>query len=207
MCYKTEQENFWSGEFGNYYVQRNSDIDLTKSMEIIISKILPQIDKINSVLELGANIGMNMLAIQNIIPECSLNAVEINEKAVEQLQKINNIKINHGSVFDFSINDLGKHDMTISSGVLIHINPEKLNEFYQRLFECSNKYILIREYYNPNPVEIGYHGHEKVLFKRDFAGELMDIYSDLKLVDYAFQYHRDKNFIGDDSTWFLLEKQ
>jgi spore coat polysaccharide biosynthesis protein SpsF len=43
------------------------------------------------------------------------------------------------------------------------------------------------------------------LFKRDFAGEMLDKYADLKLCDYGFVYHREK-FSQDDISWFLLEK-
>jgi spore coat polysaccharide biosynthesis protein SpsF len=53
---------------------------------------------------------------------------------------------------------------------------------------------------------INYRGHKDRLFKRDFAGELMDKYPDLKLVDYGFVWRRDNNFPQDDGTWFLLEK-
>jgi len=42
------------------------------------------------------------------------------------------------------------------------------------------------------------------LFKRDFAGELMDNFP-VELVDYGFQYHRDV-FPADDVTWFLMRK-
>jgi spore coat polysaccharide biosynthesis protein SpsF len=45
------------------------------------------------------------------------------------------------------------------------------------------------------------------LFKRDFAGEMMDRYPDLKLLDYGFVYHRDPAFPDDDITWFLMEKK
>lgn len=48
---------------------------------------------------------------------------------------------------------------------------------------------------------------KKVLFKRDFAGEMLEKYQDLQLVDYGFVYHGDANFPQDDLTWFLLEKQ
>ena len=88
----------------------------------------------------------------------------------------------------------------------IHINPEYLELVYSKLYETSSKYILIAEYYNPTPVEINYRGNEGKLFKRDFAGEMMDKYPNLKLVDYGFIYHRDNNFTQDDMTWFLLEK-
>ena len=65
---------------------------------------------------------------------------------------------------------------------------------------------MISEYYSPNPVSVNYRGNEDVLFKRDFAGEMMDMYNDLKLVNYGFVYHRDDFFPGDDANWFLLEK-
>jgi hypothetical protein len=46
-----------------------------------------------------------------------------------------------------------------------------------------------------------------VPFKRDFAGEIMDRFPDLRLVDYGFVYHRDPQFPQDDFTWFLMEKR
>ena len=77
---------------------------------------------------------------------------------------------------------------------------------YQRLHDCSRRYVLVAEYYNPSPVAIPYRGHDDRLFKRDFAGELLERYDDLRLVDYGFVYHRDPVFPLDDITWFLLEK-
>jgi spore coat polysaccharide biosynthesis protein SpsF len=62
------------------------------------------------------------------------------------------------------------------------------------------------EYYNSSPVSIEYRGEIDRLFKRDFAGEMLEIYPDLKLIDYGFTYHRDF-FPDDDTTWFLLEKK
>ena len=62
------------------------------------------------------------------------------------------------------------------------------------------------EYYNPTPVMIGYLGNKDKLFKRDFAGEIMDNFKNLSLLDYGFCYHRDNFFPRDDGTWFLLRK-
>jgi len=56
-------------------------------------------------------------------------------------------------------------------------------------------------------VSIPYRGHSDKLFKRDFAGEILDQFSDLRLVDYGFVWHRDNLFPQDDISWFLLEKQ
>lgn len=43
------------------------------------------------------------------------------------------------------------------------------------------------------------------LFKRDFAGEIMNKYK-YELIDYGFTYRYDK-FPQDDLTWFLLKKK
>lgn len=45
------------------------------------------------------------------------------------------------------------------------------------------------------------------MIRRDFAGEMLDKYSDLQLVDYGFVCHRDGAFPDDDTNWFLLEKK
>ena len=100
-----------------------------------------------------------------------------------------------------------KFDLVFTSGVLIHINPEYIDKAYKALYDNSKKYILIIEYYNPSPVQIDYRGHKDKLFKRDFAGEIMKKFKNLKLIDYGFKYKLDNNFPLDDVTWFLLEKK
>ena len=77
---------------------------------------------------------------------------------------------------------------------------------YRALHEATRRWILVCEYYNPSPVTIEYRGHNDRLFKRDFAGEILDAYPDLRLVDYGFAYRRDPAFPQDDITWFLMEK-
>jgi hypothetical protein len=74
------------------------------------------------------------------------------------------------------------------------------------MYECTSisGYILIDEYYNPYPVSIDYRGEKNKLFKRDFAGELLDKYPDLELIDYGFTYSRDG--WNDNTNWFLMRK-
>jgi spore coat polysaccharide biosynthesis protein SpsF len=156
-------------------------------------------------LELGANIGMNLKALQLLYPGIELKAAEINPDAVVVLSElIGSDNVYEGSIFDYSMT--GKVELSVIKGVLIHINPDMLNTVYEKLYQASTRYLLVAEYYNPSPVAIPYRGHNDRLFKRDFAGELMDKYPDLVLVDYGFAYHRDPAFPQDDITWFLLEK-
>ena len=77
---------------------------------------------------------------------------------------------------------------------------------YRKIYKSAKKYILIAEYYNPSPSVIEYRGFKNKLFKRDFAGELMDLYPDLQILDYGFVYHRDQFYPQDDINWFLLKK-
>ena len=154
-----------------------------------------------SAIELGANIGLNLSAIKWLVPFVTVEGVEINEKAFDQLLKVADVAYNC-NLFDKRIT--GKYDLAFTKGVLIHIHPDDLQAAYQRLFDLSRRYILICEYYNPKPVEIEYRGEKGKLWKRDFAGEMLDALP-LKLVDYGFVYHRDK-WPQDDITWFLMEK-
>jgi spore coat polysaccharide biosynthesis protein SpsF len=200
MAYKTEQEEFWAKEFGDDYVDRNRDFLAKKTH--FFSEILSNFTQFNSLIELGSNIGLNLDALQALLPNLELKGLEINEKAFNEL-KIKHPLSEHGSIFDFKPER--KFDVSMTMGVMIHINPEYLEKVYEALWESSNRYILIGEYYNPTPVEVKYRGHEGRLFKRDFAGEMMDKYP-LELRAYGFRYHRDPLFPLDDSTWFLLEK-
>ena len=203
--FKTPQEEFWAGNFGDNYINRNMSEELLASNISLFSKIIERTTQVNTILEFGANIGMNMLALRSILPNAETSAIEINEKAIQELQKnIKKGKVYHKSILDFEVDY--KRDFVFTKGVLIHLNPDILKDVYKKLYESSEKYICVAEYYNPTPVSIPYRGHDDRLFKRDFAGELMELYPSLKLVDYSFAYHKDNNYKQDDITWFLLSK-
>ena len=205
MMPKTEQEIFWIKDFGTQYTLRSRGDALVASNVALFARILRSTRGVSSVLEFGANIGLNLMAIRTLLPKVALSAVEINYLACLDLRDIPGCDVFEGSMFDYPVEI--KHDLTLSKGLLIHINPDKLDYAYAILYQTSLKYILITEYYNPTPVEVNYRGHSGKLFKRDFAGDMMDRYPDLSLVDYGFVYYRDPNFRQDDATWFLMKKK
>ncbi len=202
--FNTEQEAFWNGEFGSEYTARNRGGQIVAGNLAMFSRIFARTANVGSVIELGANIGMNIQAIRQLLPEASLSAVEINADAVDELKALGDIKVYHESILDFQPDR--RFDLVLIKGVLIHINPDRLNDVYDLAHASSQRYICFAEYYNPTPVALPYRGHAERLFKRDFAGELMDRHPGLKLVDYGFCYHRDPAFPLDDITWFLMEK-
>lgn len=203
--YKTEQEDFWAGIFGDEYIHRNKSEEYLASNLNFFSKALNKINKPESLIEFGANIGINLRAIKLLFPKINIFGIEINGNAAEILsQFIGKEKVFNGSILEFVPEQ--KFDVVLIKGVLIHVDPDILHEVYAKLYESSKKYILIAEYYNPSPVTLNYRGHSNRLFKRDFAGDMLDQYPDLRLIDYGFCYRRDNLFPQDDITWFMLEK-
>ena len=202
--YATEQEDFWAGQFGDEYIGRNQGEEVLASKIGFWSRIVHSGGMITSCLELGPNIGLNLKALGTLLPHLQMTGVEINAKAAKECAKLERVKVVNASILEYDSDEL--FDLTFTSGVLIHIKPDMLPTVYDVLYKHSRKYILVAEYYNPTPMEVNYRGNQENLFKRDFAGEIMDRWPTLKLVDYGFQYHRDNHFPQGDITWFLMAK-
>lgn len=202
---KTEQEVFWAGQFGTAYIQRNQGEALLGSNLNFFAKALRSTRNLKTCIEFGANIGMNLRALRLLYPNQEQYGIEINADAVRELtSNIHPKNVYHCSILDFTPQQTW--DLVLIKGVLIHINPDELQWVYDKLVASCREYLLLAEYYSPVPVSVPYRGHQNRLFKRDFAGEIMDKYPKMRLIDYGFAYHRDPNFPQDDINWFLMQK-
>ena len=205
MAFKTEQEKFWAGDFGDAYIDRNQGDKLLASNLNMWVNMLKNAKKLDSCIEFGANIGMNLKALKLLHPQQDQFGIEINSDAAIELEKvIPASNVFKSSIFDFE--PYRKFDLSFIKGVLIHINPAELQNVYEKLVASCGRYLLVAEYYNPSPVAIPYRGHNDRLFKRDFAGEIMELHPEMKLIDYGFNYRNDPVFPQDDITWFLMER-
>lgn len=86
-AFQTEQEDFWAGEFGNEYIDRNKHPEIFSAYVYVWSKVINTTSNIKSVIEFGSNIGFNLKAIHTLLPTAKLSCVEINKKAVTYLKK------------------------------------------------------------------------------------------------------------------------
>lgn len=161
------------------------------------------VDKIESICEYGCNIGLNLRVMSGLFEEAIIKGFDLNPEAVKMANKIDGVTAELGNLLKPKD---GKYDLVLTKGLLIHIHPDDIETAYRNLYNMTGKYLLICEYYNPTPVEVEYHGKSGLLFKRDFAGDMLDRYPDLKLVDYGFRYHRDE-YPQDDLTYFLIRKE
>lgn len=64
MSFKTEQEEFWAGDFGSEYVKRNQGANWIASNTALFSKALHKTSSIKSCVEFGSNIGLNLRALK-----------------------------------------------------------------------------------------------------------------------------------------------
>ncbi len=200
---RTEQENTWAGAFGHAYTQRSpGDVE---SNRWFFRKAL-RAAYVTSAIELGCGSGANLAALRALSPSMNLSGVEINSHAyLLAMQRGVAQELWHGSFLEHAPGH--RYDLAFTKGVLIHIAPEKLAQAYQRLYEASSRYVLIAEYWSRDPVAIPYRGRTDLLWKRDFAAEIMNAYRDLQLIDCGFASRLDPHAPQDDLTWFLMEKQ
>jgi len=204
-----EQIEFWRGEFGDRYIGRNTSQELFNSNIVFFDKIIRRnkLENIETYIEIGANIGMNIRAINKVCPNWNSFGLEPNGTAFEQLRSVVTQSDNAINRPIQEFNPSRQWDLVLTKTVLIHVTPEDLPNTYKKIATMARNYVLIAEYYNPTPVGIEYRGHINKLFKRDFAGEFISENPDFSLIDYGFTYKGDPVAPQDDITWFLLRRK
>jgi len=205
---ETEQLDAWRGDVGDAYTTRNVANDAALSSRTRMwARILDPLvgDEPKSILEIGANLGLNMRALKQLTNARRI-AAEPNLSARERL--IGDRVLPKEAVFDATAGDLpfadGEFDMTFTCGVLIHIAPRDLAQACKEIHRVSSKYIMCCEYYSDKEEEMSYRGHVGLLFKRDFGDFWMTCHPDLTLLDYGFFWKRATGL--DNLTWWLFRK-
>ncbi len=198
----------WKGEFGDDYAARNRATEETvdnaaRAFAEILSHVQDRLPA--SILEVGANIGINLRALSGLT-DAVLYAVEPNAHARGQL--VADKVMPPERLFDAVATKLplddGAVDLVFTSGVLIHVPPADLEAAYGEIHRVAARYILCIEYFSPTPIEMPYRGHEGLLFKRDFGGMWLDLFPALEPVANGFFWKRTAGL--DDVNWWLFRK-
>ena len=197
----------WKGEFGDAYTGRNEVSaeklrQLTAGWQAILHAMgtAPK-----SILEVGANIGLNLRALRPI-SSAEFYAVEPNATARERL--VDDNVVDRNRVFDAAATHLplpdGCVELSFTSGVLIHISPEDLLRSCREIHRVSREYVLCIEYFSAEPETRRYQGRDDLLFKRDFGSFYLENFADLEIIDFGFFW---KPVTGlDNTTWWLFRK-
>jgi len=200
--------NDWEGKIGYKYTDRNIMTPLELEMlyrnryginrSRLNSLFLCELSYDSSVLEVGANIGLQLALLRGkFFAWDKIHGIEINEYAVS-----NAIIdcVSYGNVFNIHYDDK-YFDLVFTSGLLIHIRPDQLEKAMKEIIRCSSRYVWGFEYYAPECTTITYREHEDLLWKNDFA----QLYRDLGLKTVKeMRLRHVKEDLWD--TMFLMQK-
>jgi pseudaminic acid biosynthesis-associated methylase len=206
----TEQMKEWMGEFGREYTDRNflsleQMEDLCKrnygvTQTELNERFLRGIDPSIRILEVGSNIGNQLLCLQRM-GFSNLYGIEVQSYVVElSKSRTRRINIIEGSAFDIPYKD-GYFDLVFTAGLLIHIKPSDIALVLREIHRCTRKYIWGFEYYSDHYTEIPYRGNKNLLWKANFERIYLDQFADLELVKKQhLKYLENENI----DTMFLL---
>lgn len=202
------QREFWSGDFGNSYIQRNlsnpnQSYEGNVTIEQIFEEFFHDVDKSSEILELGCNIGLKLCLLKKL-GFSNLSGVELNKTAFETA-KINNPSISfyNSSIEDFQPSyDL--YDLVFTSGVLIHISPDSLPSILDKIVNLSKKYIFGFEYFSEKLEEISYRSHSNVLWKQNFPLLYSQRFPNITLVKKEKFLYQNSNL---SDIAYLFKKQ
>ena len=178
MSEKTPQMQVWSSDFGKDYTDRTHqsvvEVDALYVKKFGISRtslnteFLGDLDRSIRILEVGCNMGAQLQCLRKMGFE-KLYGIELQQYAVHVAKrKTRDVNIMQGSIFHIPFRDK-YFDLVFTSGVLIHIHPDDLQEALVEVGRSSRKYIWGYEYYSPEHTLIPYRGKKDLLWKADFA--------------------------------------
>jgi pseudaminic acid biosynthesis-associated methylase len=213
---KNEQENFWSGEFGKNYTDRNTryNEELNKIYQTwygtprtkMNEEFLGSLPKDTRILEVGCNTGMQLANLKDM-GFSSLYGIELQDYAVQKAKEYTQgINIIQGSAFDIPFKDQF-FDLVFTSGVLIHIAPENLPKVFSEMYRCTRKYIWGFEYYAEKTTSINYRGNEGFLWKANYGKLFREQFTDMALVKEAQYPYITEAEKGNVDFMYLLNKK
>lgn len=193
-------EALWSGEFGDAYVDRNRSAG--EKREPFWWKILSELE-VQTVLEVGCNIGANLRWIAKLLPPHQVYGVDVNLKSLYELQRtIPDVNALRGLGRELPFRDR-RFDLVFTIGVLIHQPEGTLPLVMAEIIRCSRRYILCGEYFAEKTAEVQYHGQRGVLFKRDYGRIYQELFPELELIKKDF-LSRDDGW--DNVTYWVFER-
>lgn len=190
-----EQEQWWQGEAGDAYTERNRVNWLLRVpfWTNIIARTGAQ-----HVFEAGCNFGANLVALRSVgvkaIAGCEINPVALAQARNLGFHVAYERAINVGAFQDM-------YDLTFTAGVLIHIPPGEIEATMDAIARASRKYILAIEYFAEDETEVEYRGARERLWKRPYGC----LYQNLGLNEVASGYLKAEDGF-DNCHWWLLRK-
>ncbi|MBI4559558.1 MAG: methyltransferase domain-containing protein [Candidatus Hydrogenedentes bacterium] len=205
--------DYWRGEFGREYTDRNpqsveamdalylNQFGLTRTD--LNREFLGDLDPASRILELGANVGVQLQALRTMGFGC-VYGVELQDYAIRRAhEQFGPLALAEATGLDLPFAD-AVFDVVFTSGVLIHIHPDRIGEVLAEIHRTTRRYIWGWEYYADNYAPVSYRGRRDLLWKGNFTRMYLERFSDLELVKQKrVKYLANENV----DVMFLLGKK
>jgi pseudaminic acid biosynthesis-associated methylase len=185
---KTAQLEHWRSDFGRAYTDRNSltpdalDALYRRNYGIgrreLNQRFLAKVPRDARILEVGCNEGNQLCALREMGFQ-NLYGIEIQDYALRKARaRLEDAQLALATAFEIPYPD-GFFDLVFTSGLLIHVAPADLPRALREIHRCAGGFIWGLEYYSPQPMEVTYRGHERLLWKMDYARLYLELFDDL----------------------------
>ena len=211
---ETKQQVFWKSSFGKKYTDRSTltPAEVNKLYRSVNGVTRSAVNKnfigrlkLDSILEVGCNVGNILRLLHKEGQAKFFYGVEIQPYAVQKAHRLSpKLNIIEGSALDLPFKD-AYFDLVYTSGVLMHIHPRDIKTVLREIYRASKKYIWGFESYEDGYEETEYRGRSNCFWKANFAQMYQDLFPDLKLVkkaNYLYKGQLDKV----DQVFLLAKK-
>lgn len=187
-------EDLWLNQWADMERYNPTALHLKKH----IAKIISNLEDVNTILDAGCGMGLNILDLRRNFPEKNLTGGELTEGILDLAKKFTGTDSKtHYIQLDLSSNDLesrNKYDLVLCNQVLEHIDNDELA--IRNLSNLSNKYILITVpagSYNKTSMLVGHFRHYSIqsLSNKISNNNLEIIY----LKSWGFPFHSVYKFL------------
>lgn len=192
---------WWAGDAGNEYTERNATGTEAARDSLWVEILLHVHPLPKSILEVGANIGLNLHAIRKHAGQ-RWDGVEPNPNARVELRRAGFGDID-GTAQRIPVAERS-YSLVFTCGVLIHIPPTDLLQVCAEIHRASKRHIVCIEYFSAEPRMVPYRGDENRLWTRDFGSFWLDNF-DVEPVVCGFAWKRLTGL--DNLTWWVFRKR
>lgn len=186
-------DNQWAGAPGDEYVLRQIPPDRSDFWNYFYRRF-----PVNSVLEVGCGQGFNLRYAQAE----HIFGMDVNESALARAAQIPGVMLMRESLLHQALPD-GFAELVFSCGVLIHIEPERIERAMDELIRLSSRYVLVMEYFAFEETEVVPYRPPLRLWKRPYQRLMSERIGDRPLRS-GYLAVMDG---FDDVTWSVWEKK
>lgn len=191
------QLDHWTGEFGREYLERNQ-VDPATRVDWFRRTLRPL--GLASACEIGANKGHNLIAIERALGQRVITQGV--EPSADARAQAHGVAVMEGTVYDIELLT-DSYDLVLSSGLLIHIPDERLDDALREMHRVARRFLLAIEYHAEQDTEVEYRGLDGMLWRRDYGAHYLRLFPSLRVRASGDLTEAD-GFAG--ARFWLLEK-